>query len=515
MRAIYKQKALLFKVILFTLAICRPAMASTPVWTYEALTPTSYPLAVNNSATIQYRVTNQSVKIHTLNMTPIAGITPSGCVNPLGYHQSCILTLQVNGSLLQGDVIGGPILCQNGNPQMCYQPEFKDQLNIHLVPSPPATIQSNVSSLGLSVYDLLQPALTGNPRSFTITNAGTLAATNVTYSITPTLPAGTTISPANCGTIAPGASCLLTVTPGTTPSASPGANPNPSLITFEGNNTNSITVAVNVVTYGSVYQQGYVYAVDDTQGCSSTSCTGSIGGYVASLTDQAAVHPNGVIWSSNGNGGSTADVTEDVIPGIADFSTPSLGSPTYNEMLVDFAKYAPIPPPPESSFSSCEGVSDGNCNSNNIIAFYNYIVTSTPALGITPLQFYASGRCNLYSIDSNGNAPCSTGTCYDGWYLPAICEMGPEAGQGICLVPQQNMADNLNMLLGDPSSPNPSTSCPLGSSCLAGRYWSSTEYSSIPVEGAWIEGFQTGGTGQTVNEKNQPNAVRCVRALTP
>ncbi|MCL9684829.1 hypothetical protein [Legionella maioricensis] len=518
MTAIFKQKILFLIIILFTSALNRPAIASAPVWTYEALTTTSFSLPVNGSATIQYRVTNQSRTTHTLSMSPvITGITPSGCVNPLGYHQSCILTLQVNGSLLQSDVISGPVLCQNGNPNLCYQPEFKEQLNIHLIPSPPTPfIQADVSSLGLSVNDIAHPALTGNPRGIVITNTGTLAATNVIYSITPALPAGATISPANCGTIAPGASCVLTVTPGTTPSASPGANPNPSVITFQGSNTNSTTVAVNIITYGSVYQQGYVFSVDDTQGCSSTPCTGSVGGTVASLTDQADLNPNGVVWSSNGDGSFNG--SNDIIPGIDPFSTTLVSSPIYAVMATNFsAQYGSFTPPPQSLFSSCNGGSDGNCNSNNIMAYYNYIVTGPPThYGVTTLQFYAPGRCHLYTIDSNGNTPCSTGTCYSGWYVPAICEMGPDSGNLICLLLQQNMVDNLGLLLGDPASPSPSTSCPLGSSCLAGRYWSSTEYSTFPSNRAWYQGFEMGGASlQAIHPKNQPNAVRCVRALTP
>ncbi|WP_133138036.1 hypothetical protein [Legionella rowbothamii] len=521
MRARVNQKTLFFSIIIFTLVLIRPAMASAPLWTYEALTATAFSLSSSSNATIQYRVTNQSRRIHTLSMTPITGITASGCVNPLEFHQSCILTLQVNGNFLTKDVVGGPSLCQNGNPLMCYQPGFNEQLNIHLTPSSPAiaTLQSDVSSLGLSVNDtMLNPALTGNPRSITITNTGTLIALNVTYSIIPALPTGTTISPANCGTMAPGSSCILTVTPGITPSVPPGATPHPSIITFQGNNTNSTSVAVNVVTYGNVYQQGYVFAVDDTQGCTTTPCTGSIGGTVASITDQAALHPNGVIWSSNGDGGASANVSNDVIPGIDPFSTTLLSSPTYADMVLNFnGNYGGFTPPSSTLFSSCNGGSNGDCNSKNIMAFYDYILTGTPThYGVTPLQFYAAGRCHLYSIDSNGNVPCSTGTCYSGWYLPAICEMGPDSGNLICLLLQQNMVNNLSLLLGDPASPNPSTSCPLGSSCLAGRYWSSTEYSTFPSNSAWYQGFEMGGVSlQSIHSKSEQDAVRCVRALTP
>lgn len=156
------------------------------------------------------------------------------------------------------------------------------------------TLSVSVSTLGLSVNDTgLNAALTGTPRLITITNTGANPATNVTYSPSPALPSGTTISPGSCGTIAVSNTCVLTITPGSTPVATPGnTSPTPITLSISGTNTNILTPVVNIITYGSVYQGGYVYAVDDT-----TPNTGSIGGTVVTQTDQASRSPDGVIWS--------------------------------------------------------------------------------------------------------------------------------------------------------------------------------------------------------------------------
>jgi hypothetical protein len=59
------------------------------------------------------------------------------------------------------------------------------------------------------------------------------------------------------------------------------------ILSISGDNTNTVTTNVDILTYGSVYQGGYVFAVDDT-----TAVTTSIGGKVVSLVDQSA----GIEW---------------------------------------------------------------------------------------------------------------------------------------------------------------------------------------------------------------------------
>jgi hypothetical protein len=119
-------------------ALCNFSMAAagSPVWTFTPLTPTTIQVPANSSATIQYVIKNVSPLTHTLQLKPIAGITQNTtaghCGNPfvLPTQAQCVLSLQVNGDLLTGNVIGGPVVCQNGSDLMCYQPSSIDILKI-------------------------------------------------------------------------------------------------------------------------------------------------------------------------------------------------------------------------------------------------------------------------------------------------------------------------------------------------------------------------------------------------
>lgn len=146
----------------------------------------------------------------------------------------------------------------------------------------PTVLAASVSTLALSVNDTaLNPALTGVPRAITVTNTGSAAAVDVNYSVSPALPAGTTVSSTCLGTIAVGASCTITLTPGTVPTALPGdTNPSPVAISISGSNTNTLASAISVLGYGSVYQGGYIFSIDDT-----TPTSGSIAGTVTALAD--------------------------------------------------------------------------------------------------------------------------------------------------------------------------------------------------------------------------------------
>lgn len=110
--------------------------AAQPLWSFTPLTATTLTLSSSGTATVQYLVTNNSRKPHQLMLQNVAGIsqqtTPGNCLNPftLGYQESCVLTLEVNGNLLQGNVLNGPVVCQDGNYLQCYQPSREYALNI-------------------------------------------------------------------------------------------------------------------------------------------------------------------------------------------------------------------------------------------------------------------------------------------------------------------------------------------------------------------------------------------------
>lgn len=143
------------------------AKAGNPVWTFTPLTATTISVPTSSTATVQYQVTNQSSKTHTLSVSSISGITQlttglGVCGNPfvlLGY-ESCTLSLQVNGSELTGPVTDGPIVCEQGPTLLCYRPS---PLNIlHITPldgvllfsvSPPSGAASGGTGVTLSGQD--------------------------------------------------------------------------------------------------------------------------------------------------------------------------------------------------------------------------------------------------------------------------------------------------------------------------------------------------------------------------
>jgi hypothetical protein len=194
-------------------------------------------------------------------------------------------------------------------------------------------------------------------------------------------PSGTTASSTCAATLAPAASCSITVTPGTnaTSDCTSGIAPTPGVVSISSDESNTALVSITVLGYRCIYQGGYVFAVDDT-----TAITGSIGGTVAAVADQAS----GVEWSFD----------RFDIPGIDELSTPP----------------------------ACLGTSDGACDSAQIVAHYS----------ADPPSSYAAGAC-LANIGG-----------FTDWYLPAICEMSfstfNNAGCGTAGSPLiQNMNSNI------------------------------------------------------------------------
>lgn len=221
-------------------------------------------------------------------------------------------------------------------------------------------LTASITNLALSVQNPgLNPALMGNPRQITITNNGNVAAVglNIQY---PTWPNGTSAT-STCGsTLAVGSSCIIVITPrntassgaGNTPCTS-GTAPIPGVVAVTASNVSQPTnINVNVIGYACQYQGGFVYSVDDT-----TPNTGSIGGKVLTLVDQAAPAiddqpaPTSIIWSSNGQGGASDNVSYDIIPWISE--QPGSGD-TYNEAQEYFNLFYDgniYPFPPQMIFS--------------------------------------------------------------------------------------------------------------------------------------------------------------------
>lgn len=461
---------------ILALILMTMAKAGTPLWTFLPLTPTTVVISPSNIVSVQYLVTNQSPKTHYLVMTPIQGVTQvtssGNCSNPftLAYHQSCTLNLAVNGGALNGNVIGGPIVCEQGNPLQCYQPSKPNTLNITTTTNA-SSLTASVNNLALSVNNTaLNPALTGNPRVITISNGGNFMVQGLSINY-PTWPAGTTAS-TTCGpTLAVGAQCTITITPGVSPTSNcnTGISPTPGVITVNTSNATPLSINAEVLSYGCIYQGGYIYSIDDT-----TANTGSIGGKVVSQTDQGSV-----VWSSDAAGAGIFDT----IWGIDQNSTVASPSPN-----------AASTPPATllAGQNNCNGDIDGPCDTNNIIVFYSP-PNKNPAIN---LSFYAAGLCK------------STISGYSDWFLPAICEMGYDrlttgSNCGSAASPTaQNMQSNL---------------VDTGIIPLSGGYWSSTEDFTFPDQLAWNQNFQI---PPSINDqsnllKSGTFPVRCARALIP
>ena len=476
------------KIIWLLTFLISTAYAATPLWTFTPQTATSFKIVPGESRNVQYLVTNQSRKTHTLAYQVISGLvqnTGAGyCSNPftLGSQQSCVLRLDVDGSQLQilGNITSGPVVCeQNGPGLQCYQPSAANQLNIQLfyttlVVTP---VTTSLTPLGLKA------SASGNPRQMTVTNTGTVSAVSLLLTKN-NMPTGTLITNDLCTgiTLEPGSSCTFNIQPGATVSSNctTGIVPTPGTVIASATNSSQTVAAIAastayavVLNYGCIYQQGYIYAIDDTQGCISGACIGGIGGKVAALKDQAP-YSNRIIWSSNGSSATS------FIPiyGISETSTVGTPNPNTGQITGQVA---------------CNGKTDGACDTNNIVTYYNANRAAGGAAP-TPLTQYASGLCKA-SIGG-----------YTDWYLPAICEMGPPSNGSGCALGTPNMVTNLNLLL---------TSC-TDFSCLAGRYWSSTELSGNPTYSAWNQLFASGGgSNQNGSPKFNTLGVRCSRTLTP
>lgn len=325
------------------------------------------------------------------------------------------------------------------------------------------TLRASVSKLALSVTGLTEYGVAGTPASgrariVTITNTGSAAATGLAIAV-PALPSGT-VDSGSCGsTLAAGSTCTLTVTPGATASGgvgpcTTGTAPTPAAISVGGSNTNTVSVDVVVLGYGCIYQGGYVYALDDT-----TPSTGSVGGKVLSQFDEASA----LVWSTR----------FDAIYGISETSTAALPSPSVGAV---------------AGQSSCDGATDGACDSANIVDYYTSYAIGAPIA----LPDYAAGVCEA-TIASESD-----------WHLPAICEMGyGGAGCGTSASPTEQ---NVQSDLVDSGGAVP----------LNGNYWSSTEASFAPANGAWVQSFMPGGDStEELATKGLALAVRCTRALTP
>lgn len=469
------------------------AQAGSPLWTFEPLTPTTVAVPANGISLVQYRVTNQSSKPHTLTMQSIVGITQineglGACNNPfmLAGHHSCILSLHVDGSKLNSPINEGPVVCQQNSNILCYRPSAANIL--HITQSPAVTdviITVTGSPLILTA--------TGPSGELVIKNTSTqVPATNVSSNFTGTALDGNVTETGNtCANIPPQGSCTLTFTPGNTSVAQTD-------FSIRGTNTDPATAAI------MIQQVSSLSAVTPNTGVAAGGNGVVLTG--AGLTGATAVTFGGIAATSVNviNSTTVTAVTPAHAVGVVDviINTPAGGA-----TLVNGYTYIPTVVGQISSGGTiaCLGgglqnliaaVADNNAGiewggngiTTNGQSDGNGAANTTTIIGVLGNNGgnpYAAQVCGDYEIDSQGNTPCQAGnTCYNDWFLPA--------------------KDQLNCLFNNQAT--------IGGFSPS-FYWTSTEFSPNPGNFAWYQDFDLGS--QIGILKSFINRVRCVRVFVP
>jgi hypothetical protein len=202
-------------------------VAAQPKFLLMPTSPIHMQLAINQTATVQYRVINQTEVARLLTIQPIKNITQvtSGagvCQNPfaLAPHASCLLTLLVNSVSEPEFIAGGPVVCKtqsntdtSPDPFLCSKPQTKNQLLItRYLPASSNRLTISPNSLTLT------SGAPNTPGYITVTNnSGTLTASNIQGNLTGTaLQGNVTQDASNCVSVAPYQSCRLKFTPANT-----------------------------------------------------------------------------------------------------------------------------------------------------------------------------------------------------------------------------------------------------------------------------------------------------------
>ena len=479
------------------MALClfNTADAGSPVWTFTPLTATTLSVPSNDTATVQYTVTNQSSRVHTLSMQPIQGITQlttglGVCGNPfvLTGKASCTLSLQVNGRQLTQPISDGPIVCEQGSTLQCYRPASANILHVTQAAAiTDATITVTSSPLTLTTN--------GPTGTLTINNTSLMVtATNIESNFTGTALNGNVSESGNtCGSVLPLASCTLSYDPGSTVVSQTD-------FSIQGSNTNAVTAQIEI-------ESGIpLFSVSPSSGPSS-------GGTGVTLTGSALVGATAVTFGGNPatsfnvvDSNTVTAVTPAHAPGPVDvvITTPSgnatstngytyrtteLGESAYGGIIacLNGGLNNLIAATADNStsiqwggsgtnISSASSTTDGQTNTTRIVEVLGESST------------YAARLCSNYEVDSQGKTPCESGnTCYSDWFLPASYRI-PESGQLNCLYTNRAVVGGFDRAY----------------------YWSSTNANE------WLGGSQDfDGGGQVNYAKFELIHVRCVRAFTP
>ena len=198
--------------------------AATPKFLLTPTSRTKATLATNQTATITYKVTNQTAITRTLTIKPISGATQittgsGACANPftLSPGSSCDLVLRFVGSPSAVTIAGGPVVCKtksstntDPDPFLCSQPATADKLLITRIE---AKSQLSISPSRLT----LTAGSPYTPGTITVTNNSTRTIKNVAANLSGTALSGyVTQNSSACTSLISGASCQLIFTPSST-----------------------------------------------------------------------------------------------------------------------------------------------------------------------------------------------------------------------------------------------------------------------------------------------------------
>ncbi len=465
-----------------------------PKFTLVPMTPTTLSLNPTDTAVVQYRVTNQTNITRTLTIMPIAGITQITtptllvpnleCPNPftLASMQSCLLTLELNGSSLPDRVTNGPVVCKTqgpGNnspdPILCSQPSQADSLNITLLGGTSNPLRSIAVTPANSTIGV------GAPQQFTATGTYASGATlNLTELVTwsssnTSVATASNVTPyigqavgVSSGSVAITAT-LGAVSGSTTLTVSAAIVPI-SLVVTPANST------INAITAGESTTQQFTATA--TFSDASVHDVTNLSTWSSSVLEAAIINSTtGLATARNSGGPTTITATYSIVLGFTTLNVTAanigdayqggvlacLAPPEFENLIAATSDDGAGTPLPWAIIGGdVAGATSATDGAANTIA-----IVSAEGAGTT----YSAGACDAYT--SGG---------YNDWYLPAINEV---VG---CLYFHR---------------------LAIGGFDISTSYWSSTQDTIL---NAFAVDFGTGAPVSTV--KTLPFKLRCVRKPT-
>lgn len=352
-------------------------------------------------------------------------------------------------------------------------------ISIATPPPTTATISLSGSPLHLEANGATD-VLTVSNTSLTVT------ALNITSNFTGTALDGNVTETGNtCASVAPGASCTLTFTPGSTVVA-------PTSFPIEGTNTNSLTASIEIIsgtTLTNVSPNSGSASGGTGVTLTGTGLTGTtsvtFGGVAATAVN--VVNSTTVTAVAPAHAVGAVDVVVTTPAGGATltngytFITTTVGQSAHGGTIacLNGGLQDLIAASADNSTSIVWGGIGVTTGATSNTDGASNTVTVVAALGAGT---YAAQTCNDYEIDSQGNTPCQAGnTCYNDWFLAALDQL--------------NCTYTNRVAIGGFSN---------------GVYWSSTEFDSA---NSMVQVFASGAQG--IGGKNNALSTRCVRAFVP